>query len=62
MRGKHFSPLRYIVMKITLNMSKASIQTYTNLQIKNKNVILCTAKKLVPSILGINKARAKFVK
>ena len=43
-------------------MSKASIQTYTNLQIKNKNVILCTAKKLVPSTLGINKARAKFVK
>ena len=43
-------------------MCKASIHTYTNLQIKNKNARLCTAKKLVPSTLGINKARAKFVK
>ena len=55
MRGKHYSPLRYIVMKITLNMSKASIQTYTNLQIKNKNVIYVQLKNWYPQYLALTR-------
>ena len=42
-------------------MSKASIHTSTNLQIKNKNARLCTVKLLAPSSLGIDQARAKLL-
>ena len=46
-------------MKSTIH--QASIHTYTNLQIKNKNVRLCTVKLLAPSSLGIDQAREKLL-
>ena len=38
-----------------------TIHTYANLQIKNKNFILCTVKWLAPSTLDINQAGAKLL-